>query len=80
MYVWHDALQNMKQKIGTDDQNIQHIFPLNCFPLPGFDHSLTFENSKKALWPHYPLGLNIHLVPIFVNFIQFGPYFRFMLN
>jgi len=25
-------------------------------------------------------GLNIHLVPIFIDFIQFGPYFRFMFN
>jgi len=25
-------------------------------------------------------GLNIHLVPIFVDFIQFGPYFHFMFN
>jgi len=25
-------------------------------------------------------GLNIHLVPIFVDFIQFDPYFRFMFN
>jgi len=25
-------------------------------------------------------GLNIHLVPIFVVFIQFGPYFRFVFN
>jgi len=30
--------------------------------------------------PYYFYGLNIHLVPIFVDFIQFGPYFRFMFN
>jgi len=26
------------------------------------------------------LGLNIHLVPIFVKIIQFGPYFRCLVN
>ena len=26
------------------------------------------------------LGLNLHLVPIFVKIIQFGPYFRCLFN
>jgi len=59
----------MKQKIGTDDQNIQHNFPLNCFTLPGFDHSLTFENSKKALWPHYPL-LNVMVMEMNLYYVK----------
>jgi len=33
-----------------------------------------------VLYAYYILGLNIHLVPIFVDFIQFSPYFRFMFN
>jgi len=29
---------------------------------------------------HVFLGLNIHLIPIFVIFIQFGSHFRFVFN
>jgi len=36
----------------------------------------------ETMIPKYKkiIGLNIHLFPIFVDFIQFGPYFRFMFN
>ena len=36
--------------------------------------------EKRGAEPLKKKGLNIHLVPIFVDFIQFGPYFRFMFN
>jgi len=59
----------MKQKTSTDDQNIQHNFLLNCFPLSSFDHGLTFENSKKVPWPHYPL-LNVMVMEMNLYYVK----------
>jgi len=45
-----------------------------------FTISLSFP-PLNSFHPYlYYIGLNIHLVPIFFDFIQFGPYFRFMFN
>jgi len=36
--------------------------------------------STSNCFVDFVLGLNIHLIPIFIVFIQFGSYFRFVFN
>jgi len=38
------------------------------------------KSQRKHTYLYYSIGLNIHSVPIFVDFIQFGSYFCFIFN